>query len=54
MNRNTWVIVGAVVVLLLVVGYATGWFWGDVEAPPPAATTAPAPAPAPGAGGATQ
>ena len=51
MGRNAWVIVAAVVVLLLVVGYATGLFWDEVEAPPPAATTALAPAP--GASGTT-
>jgi hypothetical protein len=54
MDRRTWSIIAAVVVIILILGYALGWF-GGTEAP----TTAPAPAPgttapAPGTGTTTR
>jgi hypothetical protein len=54
MNRRIWYILAAVVVVILVLGYALGWF-GGTEAP----TVAPAPAPgttapAPGTGTTTR
>jgi Flp pilus assembly protein protease CpaA len=47
MDRRTWYIIAAVVVVILVLGYALGWF-GGADAPttpaPATGTTAPAPA----------
>jgi hypothetical protein len=50
MDRRTWSIIAAVVVIILILGYALGWF-GGTEAP----TTAPGTtAPAPGTGTTTR
>jgi hypothetical protein len=51
-RRTTYTLAAAAVMaVLLVLGYASGWLGGGAEAPAPATT---APAPAPGVGGTTQ